>query len=119
MILIMRPTLYTHTILIALLFFFLLLNISPVFASEPSVIVSDYKVTPSVLLPGEQGIVSVTVKNTAGQATISQSYSSGTAGSSATTTTNVDINAPIDSVIMVGNGIDVISGGYNLSLIHI
>ena len=113
MILIMRPTPFTHIILIALLIFFLLLNISPVFASEPSVIVSDYKVTPSVLLPGEQGIVSVTVKNTAGQATISQSYSSGTGGNSATTTTNVDINAPIDSVIMVGNGVDVISGAYN------
>ncbi len=96
-----------------MLILFLLVSIIPVTASEPSVIVSDYKVTPSVLLPGEQGIVSVTVKNTAGQATISQSYSSGTAGNSATTTTNVDINAPIDSVTMVGNGVDVISGGYN------
>lgn len=113
MVLIMKPTPFTHSILISLLLFFLLLNISPVFASEPSVIVADYKVTPSVLLPGEQAIVSVTVKNTAGQATISQSYSSGTGGNSATTTTSVDINAPINSVIMVGNGIDVISGGYN------
>ncbi len=102
-----------YRFLFAVLILFLLVSIIPATASEPSVIVSDYKVTPSVLLPGEQGIVSVTVKNTAGQATISQSYSSGTAGNSATTTTNVDINAPIDSVIMVGNGVDVISGGYN------
>ncbi|MEI7434278.1 MAG: CARDB domain-containing protein [Methanomicrobiales archaeon] len=102
-----------YRLFFAMLILFLLVSIIPVTASEPSVIVSDYKVTPSVLLPGEQGIVSVTVKNTAGQATISQSYSSGTAGNSATTTTNVDINAPIDSVTMVGNGVDVISGGYN------
>jgi len=109
----MPPSAPFYRLLFAALILFFLVSIIPVTASEPSVIVSDYKVTPSVLLPGEQGIVSVTVKNTAGQATISQSYSSGTAGNSATTTTNVDINAPIDSVIMVGNGVEVISGGYN------
>ena len=82
-------------------------------ASEPSVIISEYQVTPSVLLPGEQGIVSVTVKNTAERASFSQSYTSGTAGSNSQTTTTVDINAPIDSVTMVGNGIVVMGGAYN------
>ena len=82
-------------------------------ASEPSVIISEYKVTPSVLLPGEQGIISVTVKNTAEKATFSQSYTSGTAGSNSATTTTVDINAPIDSVTMVGNGMEVLGGAYN------
>jgi len=113
MILIMRTTRYTYILLIALLFFSLLLSISPVMASEPSVIISEYKVAPSVLLPGEQGIVSVTVKNTAERASFSQSYTSGIAGSNSQTTTTVDINAPIDSVTMVGNGIEVIGGAYN------
>jgi hypothetical protein len=109
----MRSSPISIRLLTALLIIFLLLNISPVMASEPSVIISEYKVTPSVLLPGEQGIVSVTVKNTAEKATFSQSYTSGNAGSNSATTTTVDINAPIDSVTMVGNGIEVIGGAYN------
>ena len=112
-VVIMRTTLINASLLTAMLIFFLLLCISPVLASEPSVIIADYKVTPSVLLPGEQGIIAVTVKNTAEKATVSQSYTSGTVGSNSATTTSVDINAPIESVIMVGNGIEVIGGAYN------
>jgi len=111
--LIMRSSLINTSLLAAFLIFSLLLSISPVMASEPSVIISEFKVTPSVLLPGEQGIVSVTVKNTAEKASFSQSYTSGTAGSNSQTTTTVDINAPIDSVTMVGNGIEVVGGAYN------
>jgi hypothetical protein len=77
-------------------------------ASVPSVIITDYEVSPAVLLPGEQGIISVTIRNTADRATLTQSYLSDTTE----TTTNIDINAPIDSVTMVGNGIQVISEGY-------
>ena len=113
MVLIMRPTLINSYLLTAVLIFFLLLSVAPVIASEPSVIIADYKVTPSVLLPGEQGIISVTVKNTAERATLSQSYTTGTAGSNAATTTSVDINAPIESVTMVGNGIEIVGGAYN------
>ncbi|MCX6701180.1 MAG: S-layer protein, partial [Methanomicrobiales archaeon] len=109
----MRSTLINASLLTAVLIFFLFICLTPVMASEPSVIISDYKVIPSVLLPGEQGIVSVTVKNTAERATLSQSYTSGTAGSNSATTTSVDINAPIDSVTMVGNGIEVLGGAYN------
>ena len=109
----MRPYLINTRLLTAVLIFFLMLSISPVMASEPSVIISEYQVAPSVLLPGEQGIVSVTVKNTAERASFSQSYTSGTAGSNSQTTTTVDINAPIDSVTMVGNGIVVVGGAYN------
>jgi hypothetical protein len=113
MIIFMKASGITSGLLTAVLIFFLLFAIIPVMASDPSVIIADYKVTPSVLLPGEQGIVSVTVKNTAERATLSQSYSSGFAGSSSATTTSVDINAPIQSVTMVGNGIEVLGGAYN------
>jgi hypothetical protein len=61
-----------------------------------------------VLIPGEEGIVTVMVRNTADRATLTQSYLSDTTE----TTTNIDINAPIDSVTMIGNGIQVISEGY-------
>lgn len=113
MILAMRPTLVPFSPLAILVLILLFLLAAPVMASDPTVIISDYKVTPAVLLPGEEGIVSVTVKNTAETATFSQSYSSGTAGSNSETTTSVDINAPIDSVTMVGNGVEVMGGAYN------
>lgn len=94
--------------IIAVLGVLLLCSILPGAASVPSVIITDYEVSPAVLLPGEQGIISVTVRNTADSATLTQSYLSDTTE----TTTNIDINAPIDSVTMVGNGIQVISEGY-------
>lgn len=104
----MRLSLKPTRFFIAVLGILLLCMILPVVASVPSVIITDYDVTPAVLLPGEQGIISVTVRNTADRATLTQSYLSDTTE----TTTNIDINAPIDSVTMVGNGIQVISEGY-------
>jgi hypothetical protein len=104
----MRLSLKPTRFFIAVLGILLLCMILPVVASVPSVIITDYEVTPAVLLPGEQGIISVTVRNTADRATLTQSYLSDTTE----TTTNIDINAPIDSVTMVGNGIQVISEGY-------
>ncbi|MCE5298155.1 MAG: NEW3 domain-containing protein [Methanoregulaceae archaeon] len=104
----MRLSLKPTRFFIAVLGILLLCMTLPVVASVPSVIITDYDVTPAVLLPGEQGIISVTVRNTADRATLTQSYLSDTTE----TTTNIDINAPIDSVTMVGNGIQVISEGY-------
>ncbi|MCU0628599.1 MAG: NEW3 domain-containing protein [Methanoregulaceae archaeon] len=86
----MRLSLKPTRFFIAVLGILLLCMILPVVASVPSVIITDYEVTPAVLLPGEQGIISVTVRNTADRATLT----------------------PIDSVTMVGNGIQVISEGY-------
>ena len=93
---------------IAFLALLLLVAAMPAAASVPSVIITDFEVSPAVLLPGEQGIISVTVRNTADKASLTQSYLSDTTE----TTTNIDINAPIDSVTMVGNGIQVLSEGY-------
>lgn len=93
---------------IAVLGILLLCSIVSAATSVPSVIITEYEVSPAVLLPGEQGIISVTVRNTADRATLTQSYLSDTTE----TTTNIDINAPIDSVTMVGNGIQVLSEGY-------
>lgn len=93
-------------ILIAVLFF--ALAAVPAAASVPTVIVADYRVTPPVLVPGEEGIVTVVVRNTADQATLTSSYRSDTTA----TTTSLSINAPIESITMVGRGIEVLSGGY-------
>jgi hypothetical protein len=105
----MRPPPYSIVLFTAALTILILFMIIPVTASEPTVIITDFSVTPAVLIPGEQGIVTVTVKNTADTATLTQSYSSDTTA----TTTSVNINAPIDSVTLQGKGVEVISGGYN------
>jgi P pilus assembly chaperone PapD len=63
---------------IAILVLLLLFAAMPGAASVPSVIITDYEVSPAVLLPGEQGIISVTVRNTADSATLTQSFLSDT-----------------------------------------
>ena len=104
----MRLPLQPTILFIVVLGIILLCSIVPVAASVPSVIITEYEVSPAVLLPGEQGVISVTVRNTADRATLTQSYLSDTTE----TTTNIDINAPIDSVTMVGNGIEVVGEAY-------
>lgn len=94
-------------VLVFILFLSCILN--PTYASTPTVIITDYDVSPPVMIPGEEGVITVIVKNTADQATLTQSFNSDTSA----TVTNVAINAPIDSVTMLGKGIEVISGGYN------
>ncbi|PWR76317.1 COG1361 S-layer family protein [Methanospirillum stamsii] len=46
---------------IALLF---LMGVFPVQAADPAIVITDYEVTPSVLMPDEKGIVTVTLSNT-------------------------------------------------------
>ena len=48
-----------------------LLVILPV-SAEPTVTISDYKVTPQVLMPGDLGTITVTLKNTASSASLTE-----------------------------------------------
>ncbi|HSQ93110.1 MAG TPA: S-layer protein [Methanoregula sp.] len=88
----------------------IVLVIAPV-AGEPTVTVSDYQVTPQVLMPGDQGTVTVTLKNTASSASVTEKtgpLSSDTAG----TTTVTDINVYIEKALLEGNGIEVVGDSY-------
>jgi hypothetical protein len=88
----------------------IVLVIAPV-AGEPTVTVSDYQVTPQVLMPGDQGTVTVTLKNTASSASVTEKtgpLSSDTAG----TTTVTDINVYIEKALLEGNGIEVVGESY-------
>ena len=49
----------------------IVLVIAPV-TGEPTVTISDYQVTPQVLMPGDLGTVTVTLKNTASSASITE-----------------------------------------------
>jgi uncharacterized membrane protein len=97
----------------AFLIFFLLMVIfvPPVNADTPTVTITEYKVTPSVLMPDSMGTVTVTIKNTAASASLSER--TGPLSSDAAGTTKVtDINVYIENVHLEGNGIDVLSDDF-------
>jgi uncharacterized membrane protein len=93
------------------LFGLMVLFVPPVHADTPTVTITEYKVTPSVLLPDSMGTITITIKNTATSASVSErtAVSSDTSGTTKTT----DINAYIENVHLEGNGIDVLSDDFD------
>ncbi|MBP1928897.1 hypothetical protein J2741_001444 [Methanolinea mesophila] len=80
-------------------------------ADSPTVVVTSYKVTPSVLAPNGYGTIQVTLTNTAGTAVLKESSGVSPAGEFQTTK-STDIPAQIDSVQLVGTEIKVIDGNF-------
>jgi hypothetical protein len=81
----------------------------PVSAQVSSVIIESYQVTPAVLMPGEMGTVTVTIRSvSSGTQTSTVSYpDSGFTASSATTS---EIIPYVDSVILTEEDIKVLGG---------
>jgi hypothetical protein len=81
----------------------------PASAQVYSVVIDSFQVTPAVLMPGEMGTVTVTIRSTAtGSQTSMVSYpESGFTASSATTTPLIPY---VDSVILTEKDLDVIGG---------
>jgi hypothetical protein len=97
---------YVQFILCVFILVFLSSMVMPVSgAGEPTVTITDYKVTPSVLMPDGLGTITIMVKNTATSATIKENTGLYTAD--ATTTRVTDINVNIENVKLEGNGIIV------------
>jgi hypothetical protein len=81
--------------------------------SSPTVTIGSYQVTPPILLPGQEGIVSIVIQNTAKSASSTETtVDSGTAGSTTSSETR-DISAVFDSVYLFGNGLEVLEGNYD------
>jgi len=96
------------TAVFLVLFGLLALFVQPVHADTPTVTITDYKVIPSVLMPDSMGTITVTIKNTASSASISER--TGPLSSDMSGTTKVtDINVYIENVHLEGNGIDVLT----------
>lgn len=94
------------------LFGLMVIFVPPVHAEPPTVTITDFKVSPSVLMPDSLGTITVTIRNTATSATVSErtgAVSSDTSG----TTTVTDINVNIQNVHLEGNGIDVLSNDFD------
>lgn len=86
------------------------ITIVPVSAGEATVIASDSTVTPPVLMPGERGLITVTLTNTARSSMTSETESF-YANVPTTITTSTDINPTIQSVYLDGKGDITILGG--------
>lgn len=80
-------------------------------AADPTVIITDYRVTPSVLAPDGYGTIRVTLTNTATSASLRESSGVAVSGEFQTTK-STDIPAIIDSVNLIGGEIRVIEGSY-------
>ena len=80
-------------------------------AADPTVIITDYRVTPSVLAPDGFGTMRVTLTNTATSASLRESSGVAVSGEFQTTK-STDIPAIIDSVNLIGGEIRVIEGSY-------
>ncbi|MDD1671201.1 MAG: S-layer protein [Methanomicrobiales archaeon] len=80
--------------------------------SDPTVTITGYRVTPSVLLPGDQGTIEITLANTASTATQTESTVQNGIMGTTTTTTTKDMTVLVESVYMYGQGVEGIEGNF-------
>ncbi|NLX49126.1 MAG: hypothetical protein GXY82_04485 [Methanospirillum sp.] len=73
----------------------------PAGAGAPSVIVSDVRITPEVLMPGDQALISITLTNTAASSVRTETGSAGE-GDARTVSTSTEINPVIEMVTLDG-----------------
>jgi hypothetical protein len=83
----------------------------PVLAEAPTVMVADYKIMPPVLLPGDVGTITATIRNTASSASIRESTGIQSGGTFENTRIT-DIGVNIESVHLESKDVEVISGNY-------
>jgi hypothetical protein len=86
--------------------------IVPALATEPTVIITGYEVTPAVLMPGDMGTVTVTLKHTAQAASETENTGIMSTGI-VTSTKTTGINTYIENVHLEGNGIRVLSEDFD------
>jgi hypothetical protein len=94
------------------LFGLMVLFVPPVNADTPTVTITDYKVTPSVMMPDSLGTITVTIKNTAASASISE-RTGPLSAEQAGTTKVTDINVYIENVHLEENGIGVLTEDFD------
>ena len=79
-------------------------------ADVPTVTITEYKVSPLVMMPDSLGTITIMVKNTATSASLKEN--TGLYTTEATTTKVTDINVNIENVKLEGNGIIVQSNDF-------
>jgi uncharacterized membrane protein len=94
------------------LFGLMVMFVPPAHADTATVTITNYTVSPLVMMPDSMGTIRVTIQNTATTASISQRTGPLTPDNAGTTTTT-DINVNIQNIHLEGNGIDVISKDFD------
>ena len=79
---------------------------------DPTVAITGYQVTPAILLPGDQGTITITLANTAGTASATESTIENGISGSTTTTTTQDTSVLVESVYLYGKGVEVLEGNF-------
>jgi hypothetical protein len=98
---------------LAILFGVLVLLVPPVHAAdEPTVTITNYTVSPSVLMPDSLGTVTFTIKNTASSASVSEKSGKISVDDYSVVKTT-DINVNIENIHIEGNGIEVLTKDYD------
>ncbi|WP_067076714.1 COG1361 S-layer family protein [Methanoculleus horonobensis] len=91
----------------------LILLLVPAAAAAPSVIVSNFTVTPAVLMPGDEGTIAVVLMSTAPSAAgspINIRLDPGTGETN--TSTETEENAYIESVLLASTDVEVMTGSF-------
>ena len=89
----------------------MVLSSVPVQAENPTVIIADYTISPSVLQPGDVGTITAIIRNTADFATIMENTGI-VSGGTFTNTRSTDIGVNIESVQLESRDVEIISGNY-------
>jgi hypothetical protein len=79
---------------------------------DPTVAITSYQVTPSVLLPGDEGTITITVSNTAKAASATESTVANNQLGSTTSSTTKDLTVLVESVYLYGKGVEVLQGNF-------
>lgn len=91
----------------------LLLLVSSGIQAEPTVIITDYTISPETLTPGDIGTITVTLASTASQASKTSSTIPDVQGSSTQSeTVTIPVNAFIESAILKTKDFEVLNGWY-------
>ncbi len=80
--------------------------------TDPTVAITDYQVTPAILLPGDQGTITITLANTASTATSTESTVQNGVSGTTTSTTTKDLTVLVESVYLYGKGVEVLEGNF-------
>jgi hypothetical protein len=100
-------------IVFVILFTIMVLVVPPVHADDvPTVTITDFKVSPTVMMPGSTGTVTITVKNTASTASVSEKSGQLSPDVYAVVRTT-DINVNIRNIHLEGNGINVLTRDFD------
>jgi hypothetical protein len=94
------------------LFGLMVIFVPSVQADSPTVTITDYKVSPTVMMPGSLGTITITVKNTASTASVSEKSGQLSQDVYAVVKTT-DINVNIQNIHLEGYGLKVLTKDFD------